>query len=103
MPSDPLLTFVAEALAEEAHIQGFTYAGHCAIRGVAKRWAGQEIWREPGIDYAAQARMARRIEVKRLKRAFDAALRRIGSPFPGTDTVAAARAAPHLPEGRLSE
>lgn len=68
MPSDPFLTLVAEALAEEDHIQGFTYAGHCVIRNVAKRWAEQEVWREAGTDDAAQARMARRIEVERLKR-----------------------------------
>ncbi|OAS12016.1 hypothetical protein A5481_31605 [Methylobacterium platani] len=56
MPSDPFLTFVAEALAEEDHIQGFNYARHCVIRNVAKRWAEQEIWREAGTDDAAQAR-----------------------------------------------
>lgn len=57
--------------------------GHCMIRNVAKCWAEPEIWREAGTDDAAQARMARRIEVERQKRAFDAALRRIGGPCPG--------------------
>ena len=39
-------------------LQGFTYASHCVIRNVTKRWAEQEIWREAGTDDAAQALIA---------------------------------------------
>ncbi|UHC20424.1 hypothetical protein LRS73_35405 (plasmid) [Methylobacterium currus] len=73
------------------------------IRNVAKRLAAQEIWREAGTDDSAQAHMARRIEVEQLKRAFDAALRRIGSPLPGMAAAKEARAKLHLPEGRLTD
>jgi hypothetical protein len=76
MPSDPFLTLVAEALAEEDHIQGFTYAGHCVIRNVAKRWAEQEARGGDGRrradphgaadrGRATEARVRRRLEAHR--------------------------------------